>query len=120
MWLYEYFQQHDATYDLRVQLCENLENLPVESCAIEWNEENYPFRTVGTVMFPKGQDCFDAKRRTFWEDRMGLNVWYGLEEFRPLGNANRFRKRLYQESQRYRSKLIAEQVECVSSIEQIS
>lgn len=119
LWLREYFEQYDATYDLRVQLCENVEDQPIESCAVEWNEEKYPFKTVARLLFPKGQDCFDAKRRTFWEDRMGLNVWYGLEELRPLGSANRLRKRLYQESQGYRSKLNAEQLEFVSSINEI-
>ncbi|KAJ9615438.1 hypothetical protein H2200_001513 [Cladophialophora chaetospira] len=120
IWLQDFFSHNDATYDLRVQLCENLQDQPVESCAEEWDEEKYPFQTVARVVFPQGQDCFDAKRRTFWEERMGLNVWYGLDEHRPLGSANRLRKRLYQESQRFRRKLNAEgELVEVSSIDQI-
>ncbi|KAI1617572.1 catalase-like domain-containing protein [Exophiala viscosa] len=74
IWLREFFQQNDATYDLRIQLCENLKDQPVEKCNYEWDERKYPFETVASLLFPKGQDCFDSVRRTFWENKMKLNV----------------------------------------------
>lgn len=79
----------------------------------------YPLETVGKVVFPAGQNAFDAARRTFWEDRMKLNVWYGLEEYRPLGSVNRLMKELCKMSQGYRAEVNATPLEEVSNVDQI-
>ena len=118
-WLREYFDLKEATYDLRVQLCEDVEQQSVEDCSMEWDEERFPFRTVAKLTFPAGQDSFDSKRRIFWEDNMKLNVWYGLQDHRPLGSVNRLRKELYQESAKFRGELNASDVVLVDSIDQI-
>jgi len=118
-WLREYFQRYDATYDLRVQLCEDLKEQNVEKCSEEWDEEKFPFKTVAKLVFPRGQDSFHSARRTFWEDKMKLNVWYGRRDHQPLGSANRLRKRLYQESQKSRSELNNSETVYVDSIDQI-
>ena len=86
---------------------------------MEWDEDKHPFQTVAQVVLPKGQDVFDAKRRVFWEDRMKLNPWYGLDAHRPLGSANRLRKSLYQRSLARRNELNASEAEVVSSVQQI-
>lgn len=119
IWLRDYFKQHDAEYDFRIQLCRNLDDQSVEDCSKPWDEEKYPFETVAKVALPKGQDVFDSKRRTFWDDHMKLNVWYGLEAHRPLGSVNRLRKSLYQRSVAKREELNAIETEVVSSIDQI-
>ena len=119
MWLREYFENNDAQFIFRVQLLENPDEQSVEDCSQEWNEDKYPFQTVARVVLPKGQDPFDAKRRVFWEDRMKLNPWYGLEAHRPLGSANRLRRTLYQSSLAKRSELNASHAEAVGSVEQI-
>jgi hypothetical protein len=118
-WPQEYFQQNDAKFDFRVQLCRNLNEQSVEDCSKIWDEEKYPFETVAKVKLPKGQDVLDSKRRAFWDDHMKLNVWYGMEAHQPLGSANRSRKRLYQASVARRAKINATDVELVGSIEQI-
>jgi hypothetical protein len=119
MWLREYFEKNDAEFDFRVQLLENLDEQSVEDCSQEWNEDKYPFQTVARVVLPKDPDVFDAKRRVFWEDRMKLNPWYGLDAHRPLGSANRLRRSLYQRSLAKRCELNASKVEAVSSVQQI-
>lgn len=119
MWLREYFQRNDAEFDFRVQLLQNLDEQSVEDCSQEWDEEKYPFQTVARVVLPKDQDAFDAERRVFWEDRMKLNPWYGLDSLRPLGSANRLRRSLYQRSLARRNELNASRTEAVSSLEQI-
>jgi len=119
MWLREYFQEHDATYDLRIQLCKDLKEQPVEKCSMEWEQDKFPFKTVAQLVFPRGQDSFDSARRTFWEDKMKLNIWYGLRDHQPLGSVNRLRKRLYQESQKFRSELNNTEAVYVDSIDQI-
>lgn len=120
-WLKEWFRdgKQDATYDLRVQLCQSLSAQPVEDASVPWDETAFPFQTVGQVVLPAGQDPFAAERRAFWDDHMKLNVWYGLEEHRPLGSVNRLRKELYQRSSGFRSHMNDADLKEVSSIDQI-
>lgn len=119
-WLKEWFEgTKDATYDLRVQLCQSLRQQPVEDCSVPWDETAFPYRTIGQVVLPPGQDVFSAERRVFWDDGMKLNVWYGLEEHRPLGSVNRLRKELYHRSQDFRGKTNGKEVRLVSSVDEI-
>lgn len=118
-WLRAYFKEHAAEYDFRVQLVQDIDAQSVEDTSMEWDEKKYPYETVARVSIPAGQDVFDAKRRAFWDDHMKLNVWYGLEEHRPLGSVNRLRKAVYQTSATERQKLNAVEVVPVSSVDEI-
>jgi len=128
-WLRDFFNgAEDATFDLRVQLCETLAEQPVEDCGREWDEGKYPFRTVGKVRIPAAQshaassvneDPMGSARRTLWDDRMKLNVWYGLSAHRPLGSVNRLRRRLYAASAERRAQGNAVQLEDVKSSDAI-
>jgi len=53
-----------------------------------WDSEKYPWLTVATLVIPK-QESFDYKRKAFWEDRMRVDPWMGMESLRPLGSPNR-------------------------------
>lgn len=119
IWLGEYFADHVATFDFRIQLCQNLSDQPVENCSKPWDEEKYPFETVAKVVLPKGQDVMGSERRAFWDDGMKLNVWYGLEAHQPLGSVNRLRKSLYQASVKKREALNARGVKLVKSVDEI-
>lgn len=119
IWLRQYFAEHDAEFDFRIQLCHNLSEQSVEDTSAPWDEEKYPFETVAKVTLPKGQDVFESKRRAFWDDHMKLNTWYGLEAHRPLGSVNRLRKSIYQASVKKREDINATNVELVNSIDQI-
>lgn len=119
-WLREWFNgDKDAAYDLRVQLCQDLSKQAVEDTSVQWDESEFLFRTVGKVVLPVGQDVFGADRRALWDDHMNLNVWYGLEEHRPLGSVNRLRKELYQRSSRFRSEMNAADLKLVDSVDEI-
>lgn len=118
IWLADYFAEHDAEYEFRVQLCCDIKKQSVEDCSVAWNEEEFPFQTVGKVTIPK-QESFGAARRTFWEDHMKLNVWYGLDAYRPLGSVNRLRKELYKASVQKREALNANEVTEIKSIDEI-
>lgn len=117
-WIQEYFANNQMTYDLKVQLCEDLQKQPVEDASIQWDEDKFPFRTVGQVVFPS-QNSFDPARRSFWDDHMKLNVWAGLDEHTPLGSTNRLRKSLYTHSQKKRAELNSAEIIDVKSIRQI-
>ncbi|KAK3615505.1 hypothetical protein LTR56_026547 [Elasticomyces elasticus] len=119
LWLREYFNEHDAEFDFRIQLCQDINEQSVEDCSKPWDEEKYPFETVAKITLSKGQDVFEAKRRAFWDDHMKLNVWYGLEAHRPLGSVNRLRKQVNQASVAKRAAINAVEVRLISSIDDI-
>lgn len=85
----------------------------------KWDEQRFMFRTVAKLVFPGGEDSLDSKRRTSWEDKIKLNVWYGLMDQQPLGSVNRLRKRLYEEAQRFRDELNNSESMYISSIDQL-
>ena len=119
LWLREFFKENDAVFDFKVQLCENIEEQSVEDTGTEWDDKKYPFRVVAKLTFPKGQDSFSHQRRTFWEDRLKLNVWYGLDAHQPLGSVNRLRKELYKVSQRNRADINVQELVDIKSVDDI-
>lgn len=91
-WLQGFYKDHDAEYLLQFQLCENLEDQPVEYAGKVWDPEKYPWQTVGRLVIPR-QESFSFKRKAFWEDRMRIDPWRGLKSFQPLGSSNRLRRK---------------------------
>lgn len=90
-WLQNFHRDHDAEYEFQVQLLENLEEQPVEYAGVAWDAEKYPWQTVAKLVIPK-QESFDYQRKTFWEDHMRVNPWFGLATLQPLGSSNRLRR----------------------------
>ena len=103
-WLQNFHASHDAEYLFQVQLCEDLEDQPVEYAGKVWDPENYPWQTVATVKIPK-QESFDFERKTFWEDHMRVDPWHGLKSYQPLGGPNRLRRVVYPASSALRRKM---------------
>nr|POE99480.1 uncharacterized protein y4il [Quercus suber] len=118
LWLQEYFAAHDAEFEFRVQLCRDLAQQSVEDTSREWSEAEFPFVTVGKVVLPR-QEALGEARQAFYDDRMKLNVWDGLEAHTPLGSVNRLRRTLYQASVRKREEMNGVVVENVKSIGEI-
>ena len=48
------------------------------------------------------QDLWILAFKTWWDDRITVNSWHGLEEHRPLGSTNRMRRVVYSESRKLR------------------
>jgi hypothetical protein len=97
-WISEYFEKYDAEYTLSVQFCEDPDKEPIEDTSVEWRSKFYD---IADVVFPK-QGSFSAKRRVFWEEKMRLDSWKGLEDHLPLGGVNRVRRRVYGQSREKR------------------
>ncbi len=90
-WLKNFHETHDAEYLLQFQLCENLEDQPVEYVGKVWDPEKYPWQTVARLVIPK-QNSFNYEFKTFWEDHIRLDPWHGLKTLQPLGSSNRLRR----------------------------
>ena len=88
-----YLRDHDAEFEVRVQLCTDLSLMPVEDASREWPEDESPYRTVARLRLPK-QNAFSPARREF-VDGLSFCVSHSLAAHRPLGSVQRARLRAY-------------------------
>lgn len=94
----------DAVWELRVQLCRDLETMPIEDPSVEWKEADSPFVTVATLHAP-AQDSWDAERVAAVNETMRFSVWTGLAAHQPLGGINRARRGAYPHSSEFRARV---------------
>ncbi len=92
-----------GVWELRVQLCRDLEKQPVEDPTVEWKPDEAPFETVATITVAP-QDSWDGARVQAVDEGMRFGIWTGLAAHRPLGNINRARKEPYQHSAEFRER----------------
>ena len=92
----------DGAWELRVQLCRDLERQPVEDPTVPWDEVEAPFETVATLTVPR-QDSWEPSRVQAVDEGMRFSVWTGLAAHRPLGNINRARRDTYRHSAQFRA-----------------
>jgi len=89
-------------FDLQVQLCTDLNAMPVNVLTVEWPEKLSPFVTVGRVHLPRqdisGPDNFERG------DALAFNQWRVTSDHRPLGEIMNVR-RIYSASAKVRRTL---------------
>lgn len=117
-WMADHFKTQSARYAFKIQLGTSPKYHPTEDASVVWDEATAPYHTIGTLEFPS-QDSFNEDRRVFWEDRMTLHPWRGLEAHKPLGSINRLRKVVYEASKEKRDRLNASRSRDVQSIDEI-
>lgn len=93
----------EGEWELRVQLCRDLEKQPVEDPTVEWKEEDSPFRKVATLR-ARPQDSWDPERVQAVDESMRFSIWTGLAAHQPLGNVNRARREPYRHSADFRER----------------
>lgn len=89
-------------FDLQVQLCTDLEKMPVNDSTIEWHEKLSPYVTVGKVQLPR-QDI-SGYTSSEQADALAFNQWRVTAEHRPLGEIMQVR-RIYSASAKVRRML---------------
>jgi len=92
-----YFAQQGAEWELRVQLCTNIEEMPVEDASSEWPEQLSPWQPVARIVAPPQIGWSDALSAAI-DEGMSFSPWHGLAAHRPLGSVNRVRKAAYEMS----------------------
>lgn len=92
-----------ARWELRVQLCRDLDAHPIEDATVEWDEQVSPFVTVATVE-ARAQPGYTKPRAEQVDDHMRFSPWIGVEAHQPLGSVNRARKSSYEHSAEFREK----------------
>ena len=93
--------EQDGVWELRVQLCTDLEKMPIENASVVWDEKESPYRTVATLTAP-AQPSWTLERVQAVDQGMAFSPWHGLAAHRPLGSVNRMRKDAYKRSAGFR------------------
>ncbi|WP_405680853.1 catalase family protein [Streptomyces sp. NBC_00868] len=96
-------QERPYAFDIQVQLCTDLELMPVEDTTVEWPEQLSPCVTVAKLRLPQ-QDISGQDNREKM-DALSFTPWRITAEHAPLGNIMRARKEVYRHSSIARHKL---------------
>ena len=97
----DFFRDHGAEYELRAQLCTDLDAMPVEDASVLWKEEDSPHQPVAKLVFP-AQDAYKPSRRVYADDVLEFNPWHAIEAHQPLGSIMRCRIPVYESSAEFR------------------
>ena len=96
-----YLRGNDAVFDVRVQLCTDLDKMPVEDGTAEWSEDESRYQTVAQLTLPR-QEAYSDARRAYGDDVLAFSPAHSLATHRPLGSIMRARLRAYPEMSRHR------------------
>ncbi|WP_202919463.1 catalase family protein [Saccharothrix deserti] len=97
----DFFTDNGAEYDIRAQLCIDVDKMPVEDASVLWPEELSPHEVVATLHLPAQEPYSDARRR-YADDVLSFSPWHALEAHRPLGSIMRSRRAAYPKSSNFR------------------
>ena len=97
----EHFRTKGAEFELRVQLCTDLERMPVENASTPWPEDESPYVPVAKLNFP-AQDAYSPARERYFDEALSFQPAHSLDAFRPLGSLMRARLATYQALSAYR------------------
>ena len=98
----EYFDLNDGEWEIRVQLCTDLETMPVEDASVVWPEDKSPYVTVARITVPS-QNSWSAEGIAAIDEGMAFSPWHGLAAHRPLGSVMRARNNTYTGSADFRA-----------------
>jgi hypothetical protein len=100
--LVDELQARAFDFELQLQLCTDLDAMPVNDATVEWPEKLSPFVTVGRVHLPRqdisGPENFEKG------DALAFNQWRVTSDHRPLGEIMDVR-RIYSASAKVRRTL---------------
>ena len=100
----EFFKTERAEWDVCVQLCTDLEKMPVEDPSVEWPEDVSPYVPVAKLV-AQPQDAYSPERRVYCDEVLHFNPFHALAAHRPLGNIMRARRKSYALSTQFRHKM---------------
>jgi hypothetical protein len=90
-------------FDIQVQLCADLAEMPIEDVTVEWPETLSASVTVAKLRIP--QQDISGEENLEKMDALSFNPWRVTAEHRPLGNIMRARKEVYRHSSILRHKI---------------
>jgi len=97
----EFFQTNSAVWEIQVQLCTDLDTMPIEDASLTWPETESPYLSVARLRMP-AQDAWRADRIELVDERMSFSAWHALAAHRPLGGIMRVRQAVYAAAAQFR------------------
>ncbi len=86
---------HDGgEWEVRVQLCTDLDRMPVEDASVAWPEDESPYHPVARIRVA-AQPAWSEARASQADDGLAFSPWHGLLAHQPLGSVNRSRRPAY-------------------------
>jgi hypothetical protein len=98
----DFFAAGDGVWELRVQLCRDLEKMPIEDASVEWPEDLSPYLAVARISVLK-QNSWTESRAGIVDDRTSFSPWHGILDHQPLGSVMRARRAAYAASVKFRA-----------------
>lgn len=89
-----HFAAQGGTWELRAQLCVDIERMPVEDASVQWPEELSPYVPLAILTLP-AQAAWDDARSPAEDNELSFSPWRGLEAHRPIGSIMRVRRPAY-------------------------
>ena len=97
-----YFEEQGGEWELCVQLCTDISEMPVEDASVAWDEAQSPYLPVARIVMGAQASWSDLKALA--SDRhLAFNPWHGVAAHRPLGGVMRVRRGAYEAAQRFRA-----------------
>jgi hypothetical protein len=97
-----FFKNSGGVWEVRAQLCTDLELMPIENAAVVWSEETSPYRPIARITV-EPQIAWSEARSSVVDDGMQFSPWHGLAAHRPLGGIMRARKEVYEMAKKFRA-----------------
>jgi hypothetical protein len=98
----EHFEQQGAEWELCVQLCTDISEMPIEDASVVWDEQLSPYRPVARIVMGAQASWSDDRARTI-DEGLAFNPWHGVAAHRPLGGVMRVRRGAYLAAARFRA-----------------
>lgn len=98
----QHFASHGGEWEFRVQLCTDLESMPIEDASVVWPEDKSPYLPVARLSV-KPQDSWSVEGVAAVDEGLSFSPWHGLAAHRPLGSIMRARNTTYISSVKFRS-----------------
>jgi hypothetical protein len=89
-------QERPYAFDIQVQLCADLQRMPVGDLTVEWPESLSPYLTVARLRIP--QQDISGPENVEKMDSLSFTPWRVTAEHAPLGSIMRARKEVYRRS----------------------
>ncbi|KFI08252.1 catalase family protein [Massilia sp. BSC265] len=97
-----HFAEQGGEWELRVQLCTDLDRMPLEDASKEWPQELSPYVAVARLVLDP-QQSWDPVASPRLEDEMAFDPWNCVAAHRPLGAINRARREVMKVSREVRA-----------------
>jgi len=98
----DFFRTHGGEWEVRTQLCRDLDSMPIEDSSVPWPEDESPYIAVARIV-AKPQTAWSAARSAAVDDGLMFSPWHGIAAHRPIGSVMRVRKIAYEMGRSFRS-----------------